>query len=275
MVSYSADKLNIKYVFYSDISETWHHAAGKKDCLRLFYVVRGKLRLSSRLKTYTVNSGEAFVLGKNNRLSTGKSDKDGVCFYEIGFDSPDALFRSGEILTAENPFAVGYLFSLIYEDEKTETATQALSLLFSYMRPCVTADKRERETAEIAKRYIKENVRRSLQAEEIAEHAGCDRSYLSRVFSSAEGVTLKSYIVTQRIAYAKALLEFSSFSVNKIAELMDFDDANLFTKFFAYHTGVTPSDYRRRQNGISPAKQKEKKKDSERHGQSDNVQTDS
>jgi len=100
--------------------------------------------------------------------------------------------------------------------------------------------------------YIEDNLTRDFDFDDLQKALGLDRSHISRVFSKAVGKTLKAYVNERRVALACDMLATSSFDINKIASLMGFEESNLFTKFFTYHTGITPSDYRRKVFGTKP-----------------------
>jgi AraC family transcriptional regulator len=78
----------------------------------------------------------------------------------------------------------------------------------------------------------------------IAERLQKDYSYLSRLFSDAEGITIEKYIIQQKIEKVKALLEYDEYNLNEIAYKMGYSSsAHLSTQFKAV-TGFTPSKYK-------------------------------
>lgn len=92
--------------------------------------------------------------------------------------------------------------------------------------------------------YIDANLTEINTAEEIAKHFGITLTYLSSIFKNAIGTTIKSYIQTKKIAYAKELLD-NDFNVTEACYKSGFNDCSYFIKIFKQHIGVTPLNYRK------------------------------
>ena len=71
--------------------------------------------------------------------------------------------------------------------------------------------------------------------------------YLSRTVSQSSGKTVSEWINKAVITEAKVLLKDTSRSVLEISESMNFPNVSFFCRFFKGETGVTPTQYRRRQ----------------------------
>jgi len=69
--------------------------------------------------------------------------------------------------------------------------------------------------------------------------------YLSRAFSSFEGIRLNAFITDNRIQHAKALLVDGSFHVAEVAYRTGFTSRAYFAKVFRKRTGCSPTTYRR------------------------------
>jgi len=82
--------------------------------------------------------------------------------------------------------------------------------------------------------------------ETIAEEIGCSREHLTRVFSSATGVTPADYLMQHRLSEAARQLRVSVEKLDSIARRCGFSGANYFCRAFRKHTGVTPNEYRQR-----------------------------
>ena len=85
----------------------------------------------------------------------------------------------------------------------------------------------------------------SLSVETLSAHVGLSAAYLSALFRQATGDTLNRFITDIRIGHAKKLLHTHT-RVGKIAKEVGFYDSDYFAKVFRKHTGMTPSDYRKR-----------------------------
>jgi AraC-like DNA-binding protein len=67
-----------------------------------------------------------------------------------------------------------------------------------------------------------------------------------RSFKRAYGRTPQNYRIHYLILQAKSLLSDTRLSVSGIANICGYSDQYYFSRLFKKHTGVTPSEYRRR-----------------------------
>ncbi|MFO8054017.1 MAG: AraC family transcriptional regulator [Bacteroidales bacterium] len=71
-------------------------------------------------------------------------------------------------------------------------------------------------------------------------------SYLSRLFSSVEGVTLEKFITRQKIEKVKELIFYDELSLSEIAFQMGYSSAAYLSTQFKKETGMTPSAFKQR-----------------------------
>lgn len=84
----------------------------------------------------------------------------------------------------------------------------------------------------------------------ITQHIPNDYSYLSDLFSSAEGISIEQFFITQRIEKVKELLVYDQLSLTEIAYQTGFSSVHHLSAQFKKHTGLTPSYFK----GIGQAK---------------------
>jgi len=97
-----------------------------------------------------------------------------------------------------------------------------------------------------ASTYIQENLREKLTIKMIAAEAGLSASRLTQLFRHETGMTPITFLEEQRFARAKLLLTRTTLPVGMIAEEVGFDNAFYFTLRFKRHTGLAPTEYRKR-----------------------------
>ncbi|PBQ33195.1 hypothetical protein CNR22_15900 [Sphingobacteriaceae bacterium] len=68
--------------------------------------------------------------------------------------------------------------------------------------------------------------------------------YLSEIVNEITGKSAKGLIDEKVMFEAKQLLDNPKFSINQIAELLNFADQSFMGKYFKRHLGVSPSQYR-------------------------------
>lgn len=98
------------------------------------------------------------------------------------------------------------------------------------------------------RRFIRENLASlDLNRNSLAEHVHMNPDYLSSLFHARFGQTLSAYITQTRIDRAKELLGSTSLSLNEISKKTGFSSSSYFHKQFKKATGLTPQQYRGRE----------------------------
>lgn len=102
---------------------------------------------------------------------------------------------------------------------------------------------RQEELARVTD-WILEHLGESLSVERIAEHAHLSVRTLSRRFRATLGVPVMEWVIRQRVARARELLETTDRSVTEIAFACGFGSPESLRVHFAEHTLTSPSRYR-------------------------------
>lgn len=92
--------------------------------------------------------------------------------------------------------------------------------------------------------YIKLNRHNEIKVCEIAEHFGYNKRYISYLFSTIAGVTLKQYIMQEKMEIAKFLLCDTNDNISEVGYQLGFLDNHNFMKVFKKMVGLTPTQYR-------------------------------
>jgi YesN/AraC family two-component response regulator len=98
--------------------------------------------------------------------------------------------------------------------------------------------------AERVHEYVRSHTDTLLTVADVETHFGYNADYLSRILKTHRGRSLQQDIIAERLDRAKVLLQTSNYTVEAVARLLGYEDANLFSKFFRYHEGTTPTAYR-------------------------------
>lgn len=96
------------------------------------------------------------------------------------------------------------------------------------------------------KRYVFEHISQPVSRTEIAASVFLTPDYVSKIFKSETGISLKDYVNEARIEKAKELLLTTAQSVSEIAVAVGFDNFSYFSTLFKKITGVSPSSYNRK-----------------------------
>lgn len=103
--------------------------------------------------------------------------------------------------------------------------------------------KKEKNSIREIESYLRQNYKREVTLQEIAERFYLSREYISRKFRQEFGLTITDYVTQVRIEKAKELLENPHLKVYEIADYVGYQNDKYFIKVFKRAEGVTPSEY--------------------------------
>jgi transcriptional regulator GlxA family with amidase domain len=95
-----------------------------------------------------------------------------------------------------------------------------------------------------AMRWSVANLETDLSIDVLAARAHLSRSSFTRAFRARTGSTVAKWVLAQRLAAARELLEGTSLPVDAVASTTGFGGAALFRQHFGRAFGATPSQYR-------------------------------
>ena len=100
-------------------------------------------------------------------------------------------------------------------------------------------------------RRIRDRIEASLElgypgVGELSTLCGVSQFHLMRAFKVSTGMPVYKYITEERLKAARQLLLGETFSICEISERLGFSSPAYFSTAFRRHTGVTPSEFRRR-----------------------------
>ncbi len=96
-----------------------------------------------------------------------------------------------------------------------------------------------------AKAYINNHIREKIQLEDVAAEVGLNPSYLSRLFSEKEGITMRQYINKKKLERAANMLKYSDLALASVASHFSFSSQSYFAGLFRKEYGVGPMEYRK------------------------------
>jgi len=94
--------------------------------------------------------------------------------------------------------------------------------------------------------YIAEHLTEPITLEILANQFFITSKYISSVFHKNMGMTLREYIISRRVEYAKKLLSEGK-NVSEACELSGFGDYSNFIRTFTLIAGTSPGKYARQQ----------------------------
>lgn len=92
--------------------------------------------------------------------------------------------------------------------------------------------------------HYKDEQPKKNYSELLSKHLHHDYSYLSKLFSEIEGITIEQFIINQKIEKVKELLIYNEKSLSEIAYQLDYSSVAHLSAQFKKVTGLTPSNFK-------------------------------
>ena len=229
----------------------WSHPCRCIDSSELIVVVDGNFTMREGEQTYCLSRDSVLLLEEGLEHSGVGSTNEPISFYWIHFRGLSGNLK-GELkkhTVLKNSYAVYLLCRqlLFYSNGSYPpgVATHLLQVLLAEIGAQGREDGISPEALVVRIReWIRINVDRPLTVSQIALNFGYNEDYLSRLFKKNYGKSLKNVIDEMKTEQIKLLLLESNLTLYEISKRMNFEDYKLFLKFFKYHEGITPTEYR-------------------------------
>ncbi len=95
-----------------------------------------------------------------------------------------------------------------------------------------------------AVRYIETHYFEDIRLEDVADHVYLSPHYFSKLFKKEMGVGFNSYVNKQRLMGAKKMLQYSDWSISRIAHNLGYSCSSYFCKVFRNAYNITPQEFR-------------------------------
>lgn len=144
-------------------------------------------------------------------------------------------------------------YSYFRSIDEARSAEQAVKLMSDFIREvnqCIySLSNRQRFHPRMEKllEYIHDRYSEPLTLKDVADHFHFHPSYLSSCFSAYMKEGFSDYLNRIRIEKAEELLCRDSASISEISAMVGYSDHSYFCKVFKKYTGMSPSEYRKKQ----------------------------
>lgn len=99
---------------------------------------------------------------------------------------------------------------------------------------------------ERARRFIQRNCLKKISLQSVADVVYLSPKYLSRIFKEKTGRSFLEYKLEVKIEKTKGFLKGSGYTINQIAEKLEYQNAESLVRIFKKIVGCTPAEYRRK-----------------------------
>jgi len=236
------------------------------------FIRKGSIIMHTGLEKKEVHAPAIITLGPSVIRSFSKNDDDiliDIIFFRpqfflenqanIFFLSQYDFFeiRNFSELTTTDEIKFERIFNLIKEISEVKPPHQT-SILRSYLYILIyeiDGIQKKKSLVEIQnplfekfKTILFKDFLKYRTVQHYAETLNVSRKYLSEVIKKSSGKTASDWINETVILEAKVLLQSKNLSINQISERLHFSDQSVFGRFFKNYTGISPLEYRKKQN---------------------------
>lgn len=126
-----------------------------------------------------------------------------------------------------------YMKLLSYIKEYSDDIKDSCNASPSCVRYCAMAEK-----------YAMDNISRHIMVEEIADHIGISKNYLTNIFSRYKGMPITEYINRMKLNHILELMLRFGYSAQKAGEYVGLDNVNYISRIFKKYYGITIKEYK-------------------------------
>lgn len=241
-----------------------HNWQGVRDHYLLHFVRSGHGVVRSGRTTFPLARGDVFLFAPGEYLNYTADETDPWFYVWVGFRgihaaelvAPLGTSARSPVLRLGTPQRVEAVLEAmigVLRERDRASATQVTGLLYQLLAELARSRAGEgravRTTAadlvEEARRFIQQNYQREIDVADVVRHIGVDRSHFSRVFRRREGVSLRDFLISTRMARARRLLSETDLAVRAVAASVGYRTYESFERRYRAVYGCSPSASRR------------------------------
>ena len=133
----------------------------------------------------------------------------------------------------------------ISEDQKKDLAGKLSAHGFELLTDTKSKLIGKIKTLIIEKVHYSEEPLNQNYSDFLAEKLNHDYTYLSKLFSAVEGITIERFIVRQKIEKVKELIIYNELSLSEIAYKLGYSSVAYLSTQFRNETGMTPTGFKK------------------------------
>jgi AraC-like DNA-binding protein len=254
----SLPSINLDTASCSELGPAWGGTAYSDAVSRLYVIREGRAWLRHRGRTVWLEPGYLYVLPAFSVFDYGADELFSQYWIHFTASLPglqnyfDLFDLEDSIEIDDGPGIITTMDRLIElaESGSLPARMEAAGHILTLIAPFCTEERMLRPGGDLDRvqdvlTFIEESVGRRIEISRLAEKAGLERSYFSRLFSRCMGISPSEYVQRRKIEEARQLLLSTSKTVREIGLNLGFSDEFHFSKVFKKWTGLSPGIYRR------------------------------
>ena len=226
-----------------DIRTGWIHPTVTIDTYEIIFVTDGQVHIREKENKYDLKAGDMIILYPGVEHGGTRYSEGHTSFFWLHFYCNDIDFFTLPKISAPDRTETEKTFKELLHLQSENRNIAELTLSKFLLTAFRNNERRNKLAFEIAA-YMRLNSRKKLSVKDLSDIFGYNGDYLSRIYKREFGKDLKSGINEQRINHIKSMLLNTDLRIYEISATCGFEDENTFFKFFKYHTGITPTEYR-------------------------------
>lgn len=248
---YQPQHFGLSEYFYKEIGKNFSFPMHIHCSFELITILEGNMTVCAGSDRYELKKGEGILIFPE-QLHSLESTKSEHLLIIFSTDIVSAFYSKH---VSELPKCAKFTFPphLISEISKVDERSSIIKLKGVLYSLCAILD----DNIEYVKRntlqngllhsifdFIENNFDKSCTLDDVSIAVGYNRSYLSRYFSDATGISFVSYVNQYRISRACHMLKNSNKTVLECSYDSGYTSLRSFNRNFKLYVGVSPKCYR-------------------------------
>jgi len=230
--------------------EEWLHPSRTIDSHELIIMLCGTAHMFVGSAAYDLTAGDVLHLPPGLPHGGTRHSAEPVSFYWIHFTEttdplPPRLSHPNQLSSAE--ILCKQLLHCVNSDGyPSQCADYYVRILLMEL---LAQERRDADASDplcaALEAWVRGSCDRPIKVADAAAHFQFNADYLSRVFRRYHPEGLKAYIDAARCQRIKQDLASTDQTLQEIAQKYGFSDYKYFLKYFRFHEGLTPTEYRK------------------------------
>ena len=115
--------------------------------------------------------------------------------------------------------------------------------------PEALAEDAEADVVRLIKDYVRDNLWSDIRKEDIVDIVHLNGDYVTRLFKKEVGMSIKAYVIQQKLLEAQRLLRTTNLSVSSVAVQLGYSNFSHFSAQYKREFGITPAEEQRNARG--------------------------
>lgn len=232
----------------------WIHPKRRISSYEIMYVTAGEVAIREEETEYLLRRGDVLLL-RAGVQHCGLRESENVEFYWLHFHLapksalPESLADLHLVTLTDAGYVDVLANQLLHYANTPDVPAEAADYLIRLVLMELVRQKKSGMSAESMlavriREWINANAHMHLTVQGVAEQFGYNEDYTNRLFRKYYGMSLKKAIDAEKMQAIKSLLLTTNCALKEIATSTGFSDYKYFLKYFQYHEGVPPTQFR-------------------------------